>query len=285
MNYYSMNLDIINLDDNIIRLACTIQLRVLIVALKYKSEKFSIEQIAKSLKIGIREIEEAIEFWSNLGIIKICDENQHECLEDKKEAYLVKRISSDEEMREFFQSIENIMGRPLSGADISIILSLKDNEGLRLEVILLLIKYCLKIRKTSMRYIEQVGISWGKNQVNSVEKAKKQIESLRSFEKLWNKFRKIIGISQRAPTKKEEEAIKRWFVDWKFREEMVVEAYEKCVNSKGTYILSYMDGIIKRWQKNGITKVEEIDNKKVKNSKPSYDIEKYFSVNALDSEF
>ena len=69
---------------------------------------------------------------------------------------------------------------------------------------------------------------------------------------------------------------------------MIKEAYERCVNTKGAYILSYMDGIVKKWHSQNIKNISDLNNLK-KNSKkfkkidkPSYDLEKYELFNIFE---
>ena len=69
---------------------------------------------------------------------------------------------------------------------------------------------------------------------------------------------------------------------------MITEAYERCVNKKGAYILSYMDGIVKKWHTQNIKKLSDLNsskknpNKKKDTDRPSYDLEKYESFNIFE---
>lgn len=301
MNYYLVDKTVQDIDINIIRLSCTIQLKVLLVAIKEEfRKKFNAEQIATELKKEVSEVEEAIDFWVNLKIIKILNNKNEENIKlkiknsEKKinkkisKDYISKRIKTDEEINYLLNEIETTLGRPLSGMDVSAILNLKDSEGMPCNVILMLIRYCAKIGKVSTRYIEKVGIDWARSGIDTLELAEKKITLLNNSKKIWRKFEKIAGISDRAPTTKEEETILRWFIKWEFREDMIKEAYERCVNTKGSYILSYMDGIIKKWHKQNIKNISDLNNtkdspKKLKDiDKPSYDLEKYESFNIFE---
>ena len=288
MKFYSMNFNIHNLDSNIVRLACTIQLRVLLVALKYSDEKFTSEKVASELKQNISDIEEAFEFWTNLGIVqpnenekinldinKVIDEEP--TFEQIRNDYLTDRLKSDREIKDFLDEIESIVCRPLSSMDVSLILSLKDREGIPYDVILMIVQYCAKSGKASTRYIERIGLDWAKNGIDSVEKAEQKIKRLNDSKKLWSRFEKIIGISSRAPTSREEEAINRWFTEWNYDETMIKEAYERCINSKGRYILSYMDGIIKKWNQNNVRTVSDAkrSSKRFQPIRTSYSLEEF----------
>lgn len=301
MNYYSIEKNLQDIDINIIRLSCAIQLKVLLVAIKKEfREKFNSEQIATELKKEVIDIEEAIDFWVNLKIInnfnkknnnisKINLQNPDEKNNKKiNKNYILERIKLDEEINCLLSEVETSLGRPLSGTDISVILNLKDSEGMPCNVILMLVRYCMQIGKASTRYIEKVGIDWARNGIDNIELAEKKIKFLNNSKKLWKKFEKIAGIPDRAPTEKEEKIILRWFKEWEFHEDMIKEAYERCVNTKGSYILSYMDGIIKKWHSQNIKNISDLNNfeknsKKFKKiDKPSYDIEKYESFNIFE---
>ena len=81
MNYYLIDKTVQDIDINIIRLSCTIQLKVLLVALKEEfKKKFNAEQIATELKKEVSEVEEAIDFWVNLKIIKNLNNKNEENL-------------------------------------------------------------------------------------------------------------------------------------------------------------------------------------------------------------
>lgn len=285
-NSYFLSSDLKNIDNSIIRISCSLHLKVLFIVMKNPDSRFTISQLASILKKNNEDIQDAIEFWSNFGIIKsenkqinkISDENK-KILEKANIEYVSKRMKTGSDINNLLDKIETILGRPLSGLDISTFIKLKDFEGLSSNVILILIQYCVKIGKSSTGYIEKVGLSWAKEGVNSVECAKQKIRMNNKIVSMWKKFVKIVGTSNRMPTMKEKEAIKRWFIDWKYDLEMIKEAYERCVNSLGEYKLSYMDGIIKKWRSNNIFSMDDLDNnvRGFIRYTPTYDISKYES--------
>ena len=84
----------------------------------------------------------------------------------------------------------------------------------------------------------------------------------------------------------------RWIDDWNYSDELIKEAYDRCVNANGKYILKYMDSIIKRWHTQGIFTIEQalmennrhrIKNRSSRNeSTASYSIEDYESYSIFD---
>ncbi len=205
---------------------------------------------------------------------------------------IAKRVETSKELYFMMQEAQVILGRPLSSSDSAVLITLHDNEGLPLDVILMLLQYCVSVGKTNMRYISKIGVSWAESGIDNIQKAEKKIEELNSKNLAWRNFERIIGIDHRAPTETESEAVSRWINDWNFDENMIKEAYDRCVNMNGKYVLKYMDSIIKRWYSQGIFRIEQAvmenqkRNKKKYDSKlnagTSYSIEEYENYNILD---
>ena len=76
----------------------------------------------------------------------------------------------------------------------------------------------------------------------------------------------------------------KWINSWKISTELIKEAYDRCVDNKGKYILNYIDSIIKRWHDEGIKTLQQANKEKRKNSlkrnenkfSPSYNINEYY---------
>ena len=156
----------------------------------------------------------------------------------------------------------------------------------------MLLQYAVSVGKANMKYIEKTGISWASEGVNDHEKAENKIQNLNRASISWKKFESIIGIYHRSPSSCEEEAVSRWFDNWNYNEELIKEAYDRCVNANGKYVLKYMDSIIKRWHNQGIVTIEqalaENANRNRKKSfsrednEASYNIEEYENYNIFD---
>ena len=82
-----------------------------------------------------------------------------------------------------------------------------------------------------------------------------------------------------------------WVSEWKFSPEMLREAYERCVDSKGEMKFNYIDGILKRWHNNGIQNKNDLadfENAKKKkepaSTSSSYDIDELEQINRLEDD-
>lgn len=205
-------------------------------------------------------------------------------------AFTAQRLVDDEELKILVSEAQTALGKVLSNSDAATLLMLKDTCGLPLDVILMLIQYSISIDKGNMRTIEKIGVSWSDDGVNSVEAAENKIRMARQSSKQYAIVSEAFGLRNAgSPTKKQLEYCAKWTADWKFSPEMLREAYERCVDSKGTMKFNYIDAILKRWQSSNIHTLKELAEFEAKTPKtapkgekknPSYNIDELsqFSV-------
>ncbi len=310
--------------DKHIKLVGSAQLKVLLWILRNSDKEFSEEDISNSLSIHKEDVKDSINYWVETGILN-CKENslppskgeakEFEKISDIDEtkdksgnrnikdrtrtvsrilkpdsSYIAERVKGSEEIAYLMQEAQVILGRPISTGDSAILLMLLDNEGLPIDVILMIIQYAIGIGKGNMRYIETVGISWAKEEIDTVEKADKKIKSLSEIMKAWRNFQNVIGVEKRQPSSSEEEAVYRWQKIWNYDTEMLKAAYDIGINYNGKYVLKYIDRIISRWHKMGITTIDQVRKEKENSHKsnknesqpPSYNMSDYENYNILE---
>ena len=306
--------------DSYIKLAGAAQLKVLLFILRHAGENFSYDDIASFLSMHPADVKDALQYWVETKIIsknndtiipfpvlenKKSDENKalevkepetyisNETLKKPRllsrpqkpdNLFVAQRMKESPEIEFLMQEAQVILSRPISNGDCATLLMFHDTDGLPVDVILMLMQYAVSIGKGNMKYIEKIAISWGNEEIDTIQKAENKLRQLEKFNQSWNTLEKTLGIEHRAPTAKEQEAANRWVNDWKVSIDLIKEAYDRCVNSKGRYILSYMDSIIRRWHNVGIKTLEDAmqeknrtknsNNKSYKHS-PSYNIEEF----------
>ena len=204
--------------------------------------------------------------------------------------FTAQQLAVDEELQFLVSEAQTALGKILSNADVSILLMLKDTCGLPLDVILMLIQYAISIDKGNMRTIEKLGISWADDGVDSVEAAEEKIRLAGSRTKCYKIVASAFGLTNPgSPSKKQLDYCSVWVSEWKFSTEMLREAYERCVDAKGEMKFNYIDGILRRWQSEGIKSLQELAaSEAAKKSKDSpsgnnsYDIDELEKINTLD---
>lgn len=205
--------------------------------------------------------------------------------------FTVQRLAEDEELKLLVSEAQSALGKVLSNSDISTFLMLKDTCGLPLDVILMLIQYAISIDKGNMRTIEKLGVSWADEGVNSVEAADNKIRLATQRSKCYSIVAAAFGLKNvGSPTKKQLDYCSTWVTEWKFSPEMLREAYERCVDTRGEMKFNYIDGILKRWNKNGIKSMNDLaesekeraKSDKEKKANTSYDINELDKFESLD---
>ena len=179
--------------------------------------------------------------------------------------YVAKRISEDKEIESLLNEAQYILGRPVSPNENAGMIMMHDNDGLPCEVILMLLTYGASNQK-GMRQIEAMGAAWAREGILTLEQADEKIRELEESKEAYRKVQSILGLEFRKPSQKEEENYTRWLNDWKFTDDMIKEAYDICINSKGKYIPNYVNTILQRWHQNGIRTVEQVRAERSKSS-------------------
>ncbi len=281
------------------------QLKVLLWVLRNAGGKIQREKACLELEISGKQFDEIFEYWHSRGIFSCkasvsCPEEKavsEKPFESKSPAeslskvyfrrpadssYIASRIRESTEISFLMNEAQNVLGRPISSSDCSVLLMLHDGEGLPVDVILMLIQYAVSVGKSGLKYIQALGRNWASSGIDSVEKAELKIQSLNHFTALWKKFQNLIGLEKRSPTSYEEEIVIKWYDEWKLTDELIKYAYEICVDSKGKYAIRYMDGIIKKWYAQKIytlDQAKQVQNlhksKKAQVKETSYDMQWY----------
>lgn len=207
--------------------------------------------------------------------------------------FLAERIHQSEEIAFLMQECEQILGRAISPALSSILVSACDDYGLPVDVVIMLLAYVKSIGKTSSNYIESVIKNWSAEEITTHEKAEEKLCQLSQIAQAWRSIESTFGIHHRTPSMREEQFANRWICEWKFSTQMLREAYDRCVDTIGKMELKYINSILERWRNEGITTPEQAfweksekaaERKAEAESKRTYDMEAYEKFDFLEAE-
>lgn len=178
-------------------------------------------------------------------------------------------MADDIDLRQMLPLLSGILHKNLNHTEISVFITLVKWYGLPPSCVALLAEYCFEIGRPTIAYIEATGIGWVNEEILTIEQVDRKIARLRSARSAWTRIRTLLDIPERAATKKEQEYACTWIEDWKISDELILLAYERCVDSKGKLSMSYMNGILSNWHKKGIATVEAAQSEVAPASKPS----------------
>ena len=284
--------------DRHLKLAGREQLQVLLWALRHAGEGFSSQVLAQALDLSEESAQESLEYWADRGLLaeaspgELCPVPQPEApapfapasaqaqqvsppvrqmpsqpapaLPPRKRmvkpdtVQLAVRLEESDGLRFLMQEAENVLGKTLSPAMTTLLLTITDDYGLPPEVTVMLLHYAQEVGKTGTAYLDSVARDWAESGVFSLEAADAKLQDLSQRQLAWNKVAGAAGLPKRSPSKKEEEAALRWVEQWGFSQEMLSAAYERCVDNTGKFSAAYMDRVLESWHTAGVRNLEEL---------------------------
>ena len=316
--------------DEHLKIANGNQLKVLLYLLKNNNNDLSDENIAEALNMHPEDVKDSLSFWVDRRVISISNneitpaqpelsagetisftsvEPEEEPKKPKRPVsravrpepgYVIKRLGSDPGLAMLMDEAQRIFGRMLSNAEAGTLVMLMDTDGLPVDVLIMLLQYCVDNNKGTMRFVEKIGIEWGSEGINTVALAEEKIRTVTETYSYFNRVASTFGMKNvGSPTKKQLTLANQWVGTWSFSDDMLRLAYERCVDTKGELNMDYINGILKKWYMSGWKNPDDVEadsanttkksadkpKKKVKNAlevDASYDIDEYENTSIFD---
>lgn len=166
-----------------------------------------------------------------------------------------KTTKEQEDLRQLYFVAEQYVGKPLTVAEIKKINYFFDTLGFSTDLIEYLIEYCVENGHRTFRYIESVALSWSDAGITSIEDAKINISS---YNKNYFSVLNAFGIKGRSPAPVEMEYMKKWFEEYGFALEVILEACNRTITNTHKPDFKYTDSILKNWNSNGVKTLADI---------------------------
>lgn len=270
--------------DKYIRLAGSVQIKVLLWVMRHSADEKSIEEMSKDIGVSTADCSDALTFWTETGIL-ITSENTERIepipakqeekipiVEQKKlpeiEAVkptveqIIARGDESEEIRFLFNEAQLRLGKTIGHDGQAVLLMMHDAYGLPVEVIVTIIEYCVSVGKTSTSYIAKIGKDWGEREIDSLEKADEVISELKSADEMWGEFRLRTGISTPRPTAAQMKYLNCWKNQYGYSMDMIYLAYEETANNIQKISFQYMDKVLKNWFNEGFRTPADVSKAK-----------------------
>lgn len=305
--------------DHLLKLATHDQLKVLLYVLCHADETITEEQIAQACCVSKDTLEEALVFWKNVNVLQdtptsaaasVSASPQTAVPREKKPQFSVQHASSqavrpsdlavwkeaNDQVAGMLQAIEHCMGRMPKNTELQSFYWMNLYLGLDLELILMLVTYCVEMKACSVKYMERIAISWEESGITTHELAEQDLQRRLKNRTYTGKVMQIFHLKKN-PTGEQQALIDSWC-----RQDIALElvqlAYEKTVNEKGEIVnlafFRYANGILKKWQEAGVKTVADAEReaaafqkknaekKKAASSAASYDLA---DLEALTNQF
>jgi DnaD/phage-associated family protein len=272
--------------DNFLKLATGEQIKVLLYLLRNNGRNCSDEEIAKNTGVSPEQVADAVTFWQQVNVISgespspVQNENlmsppapqpaepekKPVVSESKKPFSALTRkhnlhaseiamlMKDSEDISDLFKTAESILGM-LNNTQQNSLLWMYNYLGLKKEVIITLLSYCVSIEKSSLGYIEKIACDWSENEINSLHAAQERVSTLKEAASFAGKVRSIFSLSRQL-TKNETAYVSKWQQN-KYSFELIQYAYELTIEYTSRPAFNYADGILENWRKNGYTTVSQ----------------------------
>ena len=166
-----------------------------------------------------------------------------------------KSSTNQGDLRQLYFVAEQYLGKPLTVTEIKKINYFFDTLNFSTDLIEYLIEYCVENGHRTFRYIESVALSWSDAGVTSVEEAKCNTSA---YNKNYYSILNAYGIKGRSPAPIELEYIKKWFEQYGFTLEVILEACNRTIANTHKPDFKYTDSILKNWNASGVKSLSDI---------------------------
>ncbi len=227
-----------------------------------------------------KDITRAITFWEKRGVFSACEDSRQTPEEpsfaaadvphnfaSESEDHSVAVISYGKPNREDLHSLkhsqdfkelsfvaETYMGKPLSHSDCNTLLFIRDSLNFSSELIEFLLEYCAERGKKSFKYVQTVACAWAKQGITTPEEA--QARGIMYSQRIYAVMNALGKKSE--PTNAELNYIERWYQQYGFEADVILEACRRTVLATDKNRFSYADKILSSWHTAGVHHTTDI---------------------------
>lgn len=178
------------------------------------------------------------------------------CAPDKPTytADMLRSYKNNEEISEMLCIAEQYLGKTLSPADFKSILYIHLELGYSMDMLDVLLEYCLERGKKEMRYIEKTAMGWYEQGISTVTQARK---GAGKYDQTIYTIMKALG-KNGIPTAKEVDYINKWTGNYGFSMDVIVECCTKTVLAVDTHRFEYADRVLSNWKEQNLYSLKDI---------------------------
>lgn len=236
-----------------------LQLKVYLYILRNTGAGISVQisSMADYFNETEKDITRAVAFWEKRGVF-----NCASCPCATADNIAVPSVSRDtfraltdtNDFKELRFVAETYMGKPLTKTDLDTLLFIRENLNFSNELIEYLLEYCAERGKKSFRYIQTVALSWSKEGITTPEEAR--LKTAKFSQRIYTIMNALGKKSE--PTNAELNYINRWYDQYGFEADVIMEACRRTVLATDRNRFSYCDKILNSWYSSGVHHTTDI---------------------------
>lgn len=161
-----------------------------------------------------------------------------------------------QDIKQLFFIAEQYLQRPLTSSEQSDFIYYYETLQFSTDLIEYLIEYCISKGSPNRHYMRKVALAWAEAGISTVMQAKQETTlHNRNYFTIMNTF----GIKGRNPAAPEQETMARWFDEYGFTLEIIVEACKRTIRQTHQPNFEYADKILEKWHQSGVTSMNDIE--------------------------
>ncbi len=166
----------------------------------------------------------------------------------------------DNELASLISELERLMEKSsFSSGEVKLISALYTELTLSEEYILTLAVYMVEAKgRISVKRLADEAERLTKRGIDTAEALEVYFADKEKESGDMQEVKRMLGIYNRALSKKERELITKWFNEYNYSLEIIGEAFDITVINTGKLSLPYMDKLIKHWYENGAKSLNEV---------------------------
>lgn len=271
-------------------------LKVLLYIMRNMLRDVADSEIAAATDLSEYDVKEALLYWADAGLL--CPKETTPAVpvkEEKKKTVsrvqkptrndVARRGNDDPKIGYLLRETEQKFARPLKTNEQQTLVWLYDDNGLDVSLILYIVQYAVQREKANIKFIESIALDWIDKGIDNLTDADNEVRNMAICEKAWSIVSSAFGLERRKPSKKETEHSVKWIEEWGFSRDMLIAAYEECVNQKSKFSFPYVAKILENWHEKGYKNPSDIisnKNTSEKSDMVTFDLGLYQKM--LDSE-
>lgn len=231
--------------------------KVYLYLLRHEAEDITLGGIADALHYTEADVRRALVYWEKAGVLEPFGTSAAAPVEAKTVSSDLaldlscpcdmSGLENDENFKQLIFITEQYLNKAgkMTATDCQILANLYSNLKMAPELLEYLIEYCAQTNHYSLRYAEKVALNWHEKKICTVEEAKAYA---RGFSKESFAVMKAMGLTGRSPADAEQELMEKWFRQYGFTREIVVEACSRTIRAIHTPSFQYADKILTEWK-------------------------------------
>lgn len=153
---------------------------------------------------------------------------------------------------------ERMLGRPLSVSEVRSVLDWVEDLGFSVEMVEAIIQEGQRQGKLQIKYLTGIAKNWAQRGLQTPEQAEAYNEEHYKNVGRHRNVKEAVGI-KRSLTASEKALIERWYNEWGFDDDVILQACEQAVGSDKPLI--YMNSVLEAWLAEGIRTLADVEAK------------------------